>query len=105
MIADTDQLNKKVSIKLQEQEQAVGPKIIAGLIAEVQDEQLVNDGFVPLGNTALVSDRTILRYAMVVQIDRTISRYAMVAQIEAVRNDNNVQLTKHSLKKPNSWIM
>jgi hypothetical protein len=55
MIVDHDRLNKKVAEKLQVQGQAVGTKMIAELVSEVQNEQLIEDGFVPLGDSTTVS--------------------------------------------------
>jgi hypothetical protein len=52
MIVDHDRLNKKVAEKLQVQVQVVGTKMIAELVSEVQNEQLLEDGFVPLGDSA-----------------------------------------------------
>jgi hypothetical protein len=52
MIVDHDRLNKKVAEKLQVQVQVVGTKMIAELVSEVQNEQLLEDGFVTLGDSA-----------------------------------------------------
>jgi hypothetical protein len=35
--------------------------MIAGLVSEVQKEQLVKDGYVPLGDSAMVSDRMVVK--------------------------------------------
>ncbi len=39
----------------------VAEMLIAGLVSEVQKEQLVEDGYVPLGDLAMVSDRMVVK--------------------------------------------
>jgi len=91
MAVDPERLNKKVVERLQVQGQAVGPKMIAELVSDTQKDELIENGFVPLGNSATVSDRTLVRYST-------------RARVEAVQSAEDVRVTQFALKKTNSRI-
>lgn len=86
---DPKKLNQKVAEKLEVQGQTVGPKMIKGLVADVRREDLVESGYVPIGITAELSDKTI-------------GRYSTRVRVEVPRADHEVRLTKHVMKKTNS---